>query len=1516
VVGFINTNGTSGGYKIDNNLLLQASSTNFSTLVGYRAGASLLWSAIQNTAVGFESLAGTTGGTYNTAIGYRSLYANTIGSYNTASGHNSLLSNTTGSYNTANGTQSLVLNTTGSNNTVVGRASLYYNTSATSSVALGNFAGAGTANYNNQGGTYIGYQSGYSASTGSDYNTLLGYQSGFSLTTGAYNIAIGQNVDLPSNTGSQQLNIGNVLYGTGMYNGSAVSGVETAGNIGIGTTSPWARFSVAGASLGTTPLFTISSSTASATSTAFIIDSNGKVGVGTSTPGTDFAVQGGALISGITNLMGHCVTGDTKLRRRRRKKGKVGGKRSDLGSKERSDLEESDFIYDEVAIKDIQPGDEIATLDETTGKIVYRKVKVMMEMGTRPIFKLTTSSGKTIRTTAEHPYFVLSKNIAFDKIKPASEVWHQALAHSNTGVGGQLNRNTSINSLKRITCANDGNVFNSDKNTSMVNSHSRVFAFIDASNVYHATLREGWEVDYEKLYTYLTSRYGVSRVFFFCGTTHNKKRANLYDTLLRVGYELVLVLTRLIARREAKADVDSAMTFEMMRRIGEYDAAIVMTGDGDYYDVLKHLLEKKQSVRLVSTTESSAGDLRSLFGSKFIHLNSVRHLVEYVGASDKNNEAETTNVSASGIVPVAYTHRGYLSSAPPVDSKNGMWRKVIDIKEGQEIAIEGQRDTTRWDKIVKIEKLPAEQVYDIEVEGTHNFIGNGIVAHNTYLGDATLSGNLSVAGNTTYTGTGTTTFAGDILSRFASFWNGLEVSKITSTSTATSTFAGGVATAGLSSTNGLTISGGVILPASSVINSYLANSTIGLTSSGSVTVGTSPISLGGSSALDLNMANANVWTALQTFGNASTTQIGSTGSAYFATASGNVGIGTTSPASKLQVTATVSGATSALRISDTVGNRGNWNFGLNANEFLYLYPTTNTGGGVGTQGFIITSADQTTSRFQVDNISGQTLLAPNGGNVGIGTTDPQAKLDVAVGNIQIDNAFYYQVQNVAGAARNVLGADASENVTVGSSALTGDLKLNTAGVASAVVVQATTGNIGIGTNGPGDKLEIVGGSIIIGNNSGYKARRAAGGLSTIFRITPDDTLQTYLPATGENYEIWNGAGTSVLFKLLDSGNVGIGTTSPLYKLSVEYTSDGDMFQLLDTDGNCTWNPESGGVTPTCSSDARLKTDIVAAMPELPYLLGLPIKDYKVIASGDKKTGVVAQELLAAGYDDLVSMGSDGYYGVSEVSSWKVIKGVQELNTRINEIASSTAELARAFASTSIDQIIASSTANVIADQSFISRVTEAILAKFADWGVAISQTLTRIANLVVGTVRVENQLCVDDVCVSKDQLKAMLVQAGGGITPPDGTPPYQGVDEGVVGVPTILIQGNNPAEISVGATYVDLGVIARDSNGLDLSVHYFVNGAQVSTISLDTSTSTSYTIDYSATDNNNLTATSTRVVNVGSGTDTAGATTTSGTGTTTPPIIPPIEPPPTIEIPVETATTTPDVASTTPPIIE
>ena len=52
-------------------------------------------------------------------------------------------------------------------------------------------------------------------------------------------------------------------------------------------------------------------------------------------------------------------------------------------------------------------------------------------------------------------------------------------------------------------------------------------------------------------------------------------------------------------------------------------------------------------------------------------------------------------------------------------------------------------------KIVSINEHDPQHVYDLAIEGTHNFIANDIVAHNTYLGDSssdktTIEGNLSV----------------------------------------------------------------------------------------------------------------------------------------------------------------------------------------------------------------------------------------------------------------------------------------------------------------------------------------------------------------------------------------------------------------------------------------------------------------------------------------------------------------------------------------------------------------------------------------------------------------------------------------------------------------------------------------------------------------------------------------------------------------------------------------------------
>jgi hypothetical protein len=63
--------------------------------------------------------------------------------------------------------------------------------------------------------------------------------------------------------------------------------------------------------------------------------------------------------------------------------------------------------YQQVRIDQIKAGMSVITYDEKTGKFIPSTVEALMYKGVQPIYKLTTETGKTIRTTSEHPYLVL-----------------------------------------------------------------------------------------------------------------------------------------------------------------------------------------------------------------------------------------------------------------------------------------------------------------------------------------------------------------------------------------------------------------------------------------------------------------------------------------------------------------------------------------------------------------------------------------------------------------------------------------------------------------------------------------------------------------------------------------------------------------------------------------------------------------------------------------------------------------------------------------------------------------------------------------------------------------------------------------------------------------------------------------------------------------------------------------------------------------------------------------------------
>ena len=88
---------------------------------------------------------------------------------------------------------------------------------------------------------------------------------------------------------SNTLNIGNLIYATGLSNFANPSTAVSTGNVGIGTTSPYALLSISNSKTTTagTPLFSIASTTnGTATTTVFSVASTGDVTINGSSGGT------------------------------------------------------------------------------------------------------------------------------------------------------------------------------------------------------------------------------------------------------------------------------------------------------------------------------------------------------------------------------------------------------------------------------------------------------------------------------------------------------------------------------------------------------------------------------------------------------------------------------------------------------------------------------------------------------------------------------------------------------------------------------------------------------------------------------------------------------------------------------------------------------------------------------------------------------------------------------------------------------------------------------------------------------------------------------------------------------------------------------------------------------------------------------------------------------------------------------------------------------------------------------
>lgn len=219
---------------------------NGNTLVGYEAGMGI--TTTQNTAMGYQALA-TGNSNASTAIGYRALSFGSV-SGATAVGNNALTV-TTGGGNSAfgNGAGGFILS--GTDNTAMGSGAMSGNATVANRLAGSNNSAFGFNSLNAvetistlsaSNNTAFGFETGQLVTTGSN-NTIIGNGvASTTLTTGTGNILIGtqSGVDTQSSSSNNTMNIGNLIYGTGL----GTSGTTPIGSVGIGTATPLAPLDI------------------------------------------------------------------------------------------------------------------------------------------------------------------------------------------------------------------------------------------------------------------------------------------------------------------------------------------------------------------------------------------------------------------------------------------------------------------------------------------------------------------------------------------------------------------------------------------------------------------------------------------------------------------------------------------------------------------------------------------------------------------------------------------------------------------------------------------------------------------------------------------------------------------------------------------------------------------------------------------------------------------------------------------------------------------------------------------------------------------------------------------------------------------------------------------------------------------------------------------------------------------------------------------------------------------------
>lgn len=152
------------------------------------------------------------------------------------------------------------------------------------------------------------------------------------------------------------------------------------------------------------------------------------------------------------------------------------------------------------------------------------------------------------------------------------------------------------------------------------------YAFIDSNNLNLAIKDCGWSLDFGKFYIYLKDKYNVKKAYLFIGYVAGNEA--LYTFLQKAGYIVVFKPTLEYKRNGkifTKGNIDAELVLHAMIEFPNYDKVIIISGDGDFYCLIEHLIEKEKFLHLIIPNPNKYSALLRKFRRYFVYINNLKN---------------------------------------------------------------------------------------------------------------------------------------------------------------------------------------------------------------------------------------------------------------------------------------------------------------------------------------------------------------------------------------------------------------------------------------------------------------------------------------------------------------------------------------------------------------------------------------------------------------------------------------------------------------------------------------------------------------------------------------------------------------------------------------------------------------------------------------------------------------------------------------------------------------------------